>query len=417
MTERKSNYKDPTRARRFAAGGMAAFIASVTAVAVTLFNDGFSSSEPVTVFSERSGLVLDKDAKVRARGVEIGKVESISQVPGGSRLELELDPDAFASIPANSQVKISSNTIFGAKGVNFLTSAEGGASGPSLKPGATVNADSVTTEVNEMFERLTELLESLEPEKLNATLSAISTTLDGRGDDLGRTIDDLSVVLDELNPSLDTLQRDLQKSGIVLGTYGDQADELMSLLDNSRQVGNNLVQRQAQFEVLLDRANDVATNGKTLLDTNGATITKTVKDLRSTMSLLAEYSPAMNCLIVGLNQGVLGAGPAFGAENQGGLVFNAGFHGKVDPYRFPEDLPKVNAKTGPKCNGLPFMDPGQYAPFVVTDVGSNPVEGKPYEQQQIRPHGPANPQLHAPSRSIPSVLEFMLNGFTPGGSS
>ena len=60
-----------------------AVIAAIVAVAVGLFQGSFTESVPVTVLSSRAGLVMNTDAKVKMRGVQVGKVDSIEARPNG----------------------------------------------------------------------------------------------------------------------------------------------------------------------------------------------------------------------------------------------------------------------------------------------------------------------------------------------
>lgn len=399
--------------KRIAGAGLALFIVVVVALALLLFVRAFDSTVPITVRSDRAGLVMEADAKVRSRGVEIGNVTSIRQEFDGATLELQVDPAALEAIPANSLVTIGSNTVFGAKSVDFEPPVQP-ASTP-LEAGSVVETSNVTAEVNTLFEDLTDLLQAVEPEKLNATLGAISTSVDGRGEQIGTTITDLNAYLDEINPQLATLQRDLVKGSRVANLYADVTPDLMRLLDSGTDVGANLVNNQARFEQLLVNAIGTGETGKRLLAENGDQLVKTLADLRASTSLLAEYSPMLTCLIVGLNQGVEGAMSAFGGKDQPGLVFKAGFQQGARAYEYPKDLPKVNASTGPNCYGLPFPDPEVHAPFVVTDTGSNPVEGMPnvFTSRPGPLFGPLDstePGMPAP----PTLLQVML-GMDGGG--
>jgi len=60
-----------------------AAIVAIVAFAATLFRGGLAESAPVTVISPRAGLVMNPDAKVQIRGVQVGKVASIEQLPNG----------------------------------------------------------------------------------------------------------------------------------------------------------------------------------------------------------------------------------------------------------------------------------------------------------------------------------------------
>lgn len=393
--------------KRIAAACLALFIVAVIALSLLMFVRAFDSRVPLTVRSDRAGLVMEPDASVRSRGVEIGSVTDIKQEFNGATINLEVDPAALEAIPANSQVLISSNTIFGAKSVTFEPPVSPDSS--PLQKGAVVEASNVTSEINTLFEDLTDLLQAIEPEKLNATLGAISGSVNDRGDQLGQTIEDLDAYLQEISPQIDTLQRDLAKGSRVANLYADVTPDVMRMLDSGTDVGANVVNNQARFEQLLASAIGTGETGKRLLAENGDELVKTLSDLRASTSLLAEYSPMITCLLVGLNQGVEGADYAFGARDQPGLAFKAGFQQGARAYEYPKDLPKVNASTGPNCYGLPFPDTETHAPFVVTDTGSNPVEGMPNvftsrDKPLFGPLPASEPGRPAP----PTLLQIML---------
>ena len=366
-----------TAAKRIAAAGLTLFVVVLVVLALALFNRAFDKTVPLTVESNRAGLVMDSDASVRARGVQIGHVVEIREVEGLAQLDLEVDSEALAAIPSNSPVHLGSNTVFGAKSVDFLTPDEPAST--ALQAGTIVRSTDVTTELNTLFEELTELLQATEPERLNATLGALATALDGRGAQFGGTIENLnSYLADTINPNLDVLQRDLQAAGTVTNLYADVTPDLMRLVDSGTDVGNNLLRNQAQFEQTLLSLIGTSETGKRLLDENADELVKAMRDLRMTTSLAAEYSPMLSCLIVGLNQNLEGAKAATGEERQPGLAFQAGFQQGAEPYTYPDDLPKVNASTGPNCHGLPFRDlDAEHTPFMVADTGANPVEGMP----------------------------------------
>jgi phospholipid/cholesterol/gamma-HCH transport system substrate-binding protein len=98
-----------------------ALVVVIVAVAAQLFRGGFIDSVPVTVISERAGLVMNPDAKVQVRGVQVGKVAWIEELPNGqAAIHLSLDPTRLNAIPANALVEVASPTVFGAKQVQFL---------------------------------------------------------------------------------------------------------------------------------------------------------------------------------------------------------------------------------------------------------------------------------------------------------
>ena len=61
-----------------------ATIGLIIALTVGLFRGSLTETVPVTVISQRAGLVMNPDAKVKMRGVQVGKVDSIENRPDGT---------------------------------------------------------------------------------------------------------------------------------------------------------------------------------------------------------------------------------------------------------------------------------------------------------------------------------------------
>ena len=113
-----------TRERRFHPGWWALMLCAATVVFIVvtsaIFAGAFASSVPVTVTAERSGLIMETNAKVKMRGVQVGRVSHIGTGQGGARLMLEIDPDQIQYIPANVEAEINVTTAFGAKFVELV---------------------------------------------------------------------------------------------------------------------------------------------------------------------------------------------------------------------------------------------------------------------------------------------------------
>jgi phospholipid/cholesterol/gamma-HCH transport system substrate-binding protein len=117
-------------------------IGLIIALAVGLFQGSFTKTEPVTVISDRAGLVMNNDAKVKMRGVQIGKVTSIEYRPDGTAaLHLSMDPSQLHLIPSNVKVDIASSTVFGAKSVDMVPPDN--PSPQPLRPGQVIQSQHV----------------------------------------------------------------------------------------------------------------------------------------------------------------------------------------------------------------------------------------------------------------------------------
>lgn len=350
--------------------GLVLGLVAAVVICLVMFAGGFENTVKVTVAAPRSGLVLDPDAKVKIRGVEIGKVAGITNTSQGANIELALDPDKLKMVPANAVVDIRSTTVFGAKYINFV--APENASKDSLRAGATVKADAVTVEFNTIFQHLGDVLAKVEPEKLNATLTALGSALQGRGDQLGQTMVDADAFLREINPSLPTLQDDLRKTTAVTGVYADTAPDLLRTTDNAQVTAATLVAEQRQLDSMLLELTGLANTATPVLDQTGAPLAQALNLLKPTVATLNEYRSAIFCTVVGLGSNIPIVDDIFGGRYPA-VTMNAGVMPGGEPYKYPQDLPKVNATGGPNCTGVLDNVPGQNAKYYVTDTSEGTV--------------------------------------------
>ncbi|WP_163801733.1 MCE family protein [Mycolicibacterium sediminis] len=350
--------------------GLATVLALVTVVviAIGLFQGGFGTTVPVTVISDRAGLVMNPAAKVKMRGVQVGQVESIENRPDGTAvLKLAMDPAQLKDIPGNVTVDIASSTVFGAKSVELVAPPD--PSSVPLASGQQLGVQRVTVETNTLFQQLTSVLKAVDPVKLNETLGALSGALKGRGEKLGQTVTDFSALLDKLNPSLGNINRDLEVVPVAISGYADTAPELLNVLDSTTKVGDTLVDQEQNLDGFLVSAIGLADVGNDVVGESRQPLTDLLRMLVPTLSTASQYQENLRCGIQGLapfSRTVPAAKP--------GVDITAGFTLGIERYRYPQDLPKVAAKSGPSCKDqmLPLVPNNKRPPFLVADVGANP---------------------------------------------
>ncbi len=209
-------------------------IAGVVAAAIAAFNGSFVKTDAVTVMADRAGLLLIPGSKVKLNGAEIGTVAAVDETSDGrARLMLAIDPARLRIVPDNVHVEIGSQTVFGAKSVEFTPPPD--PSGTPLRAGQVLDSRHVTVEVNTIFEQLNSVLSHIEPAKLNETLGAVSTAFSGRGDAFGRSLSDFNAFLAKIEPSLPQLSGDLRALPEVANAYADAAPDLIGIVRNSSQ--------------------------------------------------------------------------------------------------------------------------------------------------------------------------------------
>jgi phospholipid/cholesterol/gamma-HCH transport system substrate-binding protein len=381
---------------RIAAAILAAILVTATVFTYLAYTAAFTSTDTVTVTSPRAGLVMESDAKVKYRGIQIGEVKKIEYAGDLAKLTLAIASNQMRWIPANAIVHIGGTTIFGAKSVEFLPPEN--PVGTSLTNGAQVEASAVQLEVNTLFQTLTDVLHKIDPINLNATLSALAEGLRGHGDDVGATLSGLNYYLQQLNPKLPTLQEDFKKTGVVANIYGDAGPDLTRIVDNVPAINNTIVDEQDNLNATLLAATGLANNGTATLQPAAENYIAAIQRLRAPLKVAGDYSPEIGCVLKGTAQAVDRFAPVIGGIRPG-LFVASNFLPGAPAYTYPESLPIVNASGGPNCRGLPDVPSKQYGgswyhtPFLVTDNAYVPFQ--PNTELQF---------------DAPSTLQFLFNG-------
>lgn len=360
-----------TTVRRSAAVIMVGALVAVIAAASGQFLGWFDSTDQITLVAPRAGLVMNPDAKVRLRGVQVGKVGSITEQNGHAVLTLDIASDQMSQIPGNVTADIKSNTIFGAKAVNFDVPT----TGPDgrLQPGQTITADHVVVELNTVYQQLVNVLAQLQPDKLNATLGAIDTALNGRGNDIGNALDELSGLLGKTNPHLPELNRLLAETATTSNVYADAMPDLMRTVDNFTFIGDTLVDNSANLDALLINATGMADTINGVVAPSKAQLIATLSNFSPVASMLGYQAPGLKCFITAAAIGTKKAAPIFGGKY--GLTLDAGLLPGSEPYRYPQDLPRNAVDGPPTCEaGLGNPNSTQHVDFYVGDNAPQPYQ-------------------------------------------
>lgn len=353
---------------------LVAFFAAVIWLTYALFTGTLKSTTPVTLTSDRSGLVMDRNAKVKLRGVEVGRVSQIAitgQPNSPVALQLEIDDDQLQYIPQNVEAQIRATTVFGAKFVDLVMPADPSAA--RLEPGQVLKSRNVTAEVNTVFENLVEVLDQIDVAKLNSSLSALADGVRGQGERIGQATTDANQVLLELNPRHETIRSDLQALTAFNETYSAAAQNILTTLDAVSTTSATVVSKSDQLDALLLSTLGLSNSGISLLAPNQENLVKAINVLAPTTSLLYKYNPEYTCLLLGAKR-LLDEG---GYEAPGGngrtLVLDTALSFGDDPYRYPDHLPIVGAKGGPGgkpgCGSLPIVADNWPVRNLVTNTG------------------------------------------------
>jgi len=384
------------------------------------YSGDFVDKTQLTMLSDRAGLVMDPGSKVTYNGVQIGRVADINEVErdGKPAVKFTLDvyPKYLHLIPANVEARIVATTVFGEKYVS-MTAPEHPLP-QRITPKNVIDARSVTTEINTLFQTITSIAEKVDPVKVNLTLSAAAQALSGLGDKFGQSIINGSAALDEVNPRMPTIRHDIQQLATLGDTYAGAAPDLLDFLNNASTTAHTIHGQEKDLDQALLAAAGFGHTGADIFNRGGPYLARGAADLVPSAQLLDTYSPALFCTVrnlhdaepkvaaatspyslrsdtaflggVDLALGLPGLGLTAATLGLGALGALVG--GAPNAYVYPDNLPRTNAHGGPGgapgCWQTVTRDLWP-APYLVMDTGAsiapyNHIDtGSPYAVEYV----------------------------------
>ena len=368
------NYYDQPR-RKLAGLVLLLILGAVVSLSYLQFRGALSDTTRLIVMSGRSGLVLDPGAKVTYNGVVVGRVTDIDVVessgPPSARLTVEIGTGYMSVIPANVVVDLVASTIFGNKYVAF--SAPPDPSAVRVAGGAVITASTVTTEFQTLFETVTGIAEKVDPARLNLTLSAAAEALTGLGTRFGRSLTNANEALTELNPRLPQLRAGVIRLADLADLLTDAGPDLVDALDNALTTAVTLNDHRGELDAALLASIGFAGTAAETLERGAPYLIRGAADFVPTSQLFDTYSPEFFCGLRNAAELVPAANAAFGGNGYS-LSTNTLLLGAPNPYIYPENLPRVNARGGP--GGAPgcwqkVTRDFWPAPYLVVDTGAS----------------------------------------------
>jgi phospholipid/cholesterol/gamma-HCH transport system substrate-binding protein len=339
------------------------------------YSGDFVDKTKLTMLSDRAGLVMDPGSKVTYNGVQVGRVADIDEIERdgkpAAKFTLDVYPKYLHLIPANVEARIVATTVFGEKYVS-MTAPENPLP-QRITPKNVIDARSVTTEVNTLFQTITSIAEKIDPVKVNLTLSAAAQALSGLGDKFGQSIINGSAALDEVNPRMPIIRHDVQQLAKLGDTYADASPDLLDFLNNAATTAHTVHAQEKDLDRALLAAAGFGATGAEIFNKGGPYFARGAKDLLPTAQLLDTNSPALFCSVRNLHDvepkvaaftspyslrseteifsglGLALSLPGLGitAATLGLSALTGLIGGAPNPYIYPENLPRVNAHGGP----------------------------------------------------------------------
>ncbi|PZS35443.1 MAG: mammalian cell entry protein [Pseudonocardiales bacterium] len=360
-------------------------LCALMVLSVGFYTKAFTKVVKVTLVTDRIGNQLLVGSDVKLRGIIVGEVRGVHTDGRQATIDLALQPGKAGLIPANVTARLLPKTLFGERFVDLVLPAD-----PAPAPigsGAVIHQDATekTLELERVFDDLLPLLRTLDPAKVNATLYALATALQGRGDQLGRNLVTLDAYLKQVNPEMPTIRADLVGLANLSETYADAAPDLLAALSNLSVTSATVTQQQVQVHALFRSTTALATTADAFFVAHEQRLIAVNEISAPILALVARYSPEFPCLLNNLTDLEPMLEKAF---SHGRLHITLEIIQQRDKYRAGQDDPVYGDHRGPRCyqrytGTAPFPGPspelvdGSRGANVYTPLGLPPLPGLP----------------------------------------
>lgn len=272
-----------------------AVLALLLSLSVAVYRQAFTPVVRITLEADSLGNQLDPRADVKLRGLLVGEVREVRADGTKATLDIALKPEHVVHIPNDVHARLLPKTLFGEKYVDLVPPEHSSSSSARpIRAGDVITQDRtrVGIELQQLMNDLLPLLRTVQPGKLNATLSAFATALDGRGDRIGDNLTRVEAYLRRLNPHMPSLKEDIARFADVAEVYGDAAPDLMEILRNTVTTSRTIVEQKDRLAAALNSTATVAGTAEDFLDANGDRLITLGQVSRPTLELFARYSPS-----------------------------------------------------------------------------------------------------------------------------
>ena len=374
------------------------------ALSIALYNKSFSSFVTVTLKADSIGNQLLQQSDVKVRGLIVGSVDKISSTSDGAELTLRIDPESAPLIPENVSARFLPKTLFGERFVSLEIPDQ--PTSRTLRDGDVIPQDRTSSaiELEQAFSHLLPVLQAVQPQKLSATLTAISTALQDRGKPLGETLSQLGQYIGDLNPHVPELEHNLKALTTFSDNLSASAPDLVQSLDNLSTTTRTVVDQQQNLSTLYGSLTTASLDLQSFLEANSDNLIHLAETARPTAELLAKYAPEYPCVIGQMAQVLPRIDQALGKGTA-----HPGLHATIEvtnnrgPYLPGKDEPRFEDKRGPRC-----YDMKQFPqPFP-----QNPPDGPIKDGSTVLP-----PAKTASDGLLPSNTAANAGGYNGNGTS
>lgn len=240
---------DRRPALKFGAFALVCALSAAWLISVTGNFRFFSRTSAYEALMEDATGLLKRDS-VLLGGVRVGTVEDVSVERGKALVRFKIDRDL--DILDSWEVGIRWRNVIGQRFL-YLYPVGGG---EPLEPGdrLPIERSRPTADIGRFFERLTPLLEAIDPAQQNKLLTALNQALDGKEERIQELVADLGSLSSKLGDRQQRIRTVISQGAALLDAYAQRDEQIASFLKDFADVSRTL---KARNDTLVGAVTDV----------------------------------------------------------------------------------------------------------------------------------------------------------------
>jgi phospholipid/cholesterol/gamma-HCH transport system substrate-binding protein len=266
------------------------------AVAAYSFTRPDTEMYMVTADIER-GPNLFAGARVRVRGVEVGKVVSVDPEPDFVHLTMEIEEGI--DVPAGARLAVIPVTVISDRYVQLFPAYK---EGPTLADGdhIALGDTSIPAELDDVLNQLQGLLEALEPQQdeERGSLARLITSLDkvfrGRSAELAGTLEGSATVLENLADSHSDITRLIQNLDRLFVSLASRSSQIGIVNERFRLVTEALLGDQENLEGTIENITFLSDEVAGLIADSGDDLGESLGRLAHVLRVVLKHQDALS---------------------------------------------------------------------------------------------------------------------------
>ncbi|MFC7446964.1 MCE family protein [Rhodococcus daqingensis] len=246
-----------SRARLALRGAIAVLVGALVAVAMVMRGSGNLQRDPVVVVAvPASAGLITGEAPVRYAGVNIGRIAGIDSGTESSVVRLQIDADAIGQVPSSVLARVVPRTFFGDIYIQLLDAPDHPLGSSALEDGDSIGVDTGPDAVAlyGVYQKMVEVLDRMQPQRMQTALTALGKALDGRGETVGRIVDQLGSASRTLTPAAEQFLAATPEFRSVMSALDSATPDVLATLTAATSVSQRMVEHGGQLAAMFGSA-------------------------------------------------------------------------------------------------------------------------------------------------------------------